>query len=278
MKIFIEHYPTQNEFAETLRKRLNSIKGITITTYGDLKELNHQIENEDVVEKLEEYDIIIPFVDEDYTNDVIAEKLEEYSDSNDKIILPLIYEETQWSSVNWIVKSKVFPESGFPFTALDEKSKADTINKLIKTIEVIVSQKNNPEKIAVNPGKIVFISHSHEDADFAELLKLQLEKNNIYGWVDSEKLIIGQDWRQEIDDGISNSVALIVIMTPEAKKSEYVTYEWAYAWGKQIPIFPIMLKQTPLHPRLESLQYLDFTNRSTRPWQKLLESLKLLQK
>ena len=71
---------------------------------------------------------------------------------------------------------------------------------------------------------------------------------------------------------------MIAIMTPDARKSEYVTYEWAFAWGKGKPIFPIMLKQTQLHPRLESLQYLDFTNRTTRPWDKLISSIKELNK
>lgn len=105
-----------------------------------------------------------------------------------------------------------------------------------------------------------------------------MEKNGINAWIDAEKLKIGQDWRQEIDDGIIKSIAVIVIMTPNAKSSEYVTYEWSFAWGNKIPIFPIMLKQTPLHPRLESLQYLDFTNRITRPWKQLIDSIKKLQK
>ena len=145
--------------------------------------------------------------------------------------------------------------------------KIDSQKKIIK--KTPVKQKNN---------KIVFISHDHDDADFAELLKLYLEKNKISGWIDSERLKIGQDWREEIDEGIKNSVAVIAIMTPEARKSEYVTYEWAFAWGKGIKIFPIMLKQTPLHPRLESLQYLDFTNRGTRPWDELIESIEKLLK
>ena len=44
--------------------------------------------------------------------------------------------------------------------------------------------------------------------------------------------------------------------------------------GKGKKIFPLMLNQTQLHPRLESLQYLDFTNRTNRPWDKLLAALK----
>jgi hypothetical protein len=62
-------------------------------------------------------------------------------------------------------------------------------------------------------------------------------------------------------------------MTPEAKESEYVTYEWAYATGAGVKVVPLMVKTTQMHPRLESLQYLDFTNRRARPWDRLIEEL-----
>jgi hypothetical protein len=57
---------------------------------------------------------------------------------------------------------------------------------------------------------------------------LRLEKEGIKGWIDTERLRAGEDWRKEIDDTIKESLALVVIMTPEARKSEYVTYEWAF--------------------------------------------------
>ena len=81
------------------------------------------------------------------------------------------------------------------------------------------------------------------------------------------------DWRVEIDDGIRNAAAVIAVMTPEARSSEYVTYEWAFAWGREIRVIPIMLRQTTMHPRLAALQYLDFTNRIARPWTRLVEVL-----
>ena len=39
-------------------------------------------------------------------------------------------------------------------------------------------------------------------------------------------------------------------------------------------VIPVMLKKTELHPRLEALQYLDFTNRTVRPWEQLLEEIR----
>jgi hypothetical protein len=118
----------------------------------------------------------------------------------------------------------------------------------------------------------IFISHSHEDSDFAEILEGRLSQAGFIVWRDVG-LRGGEDWRRGIDQAIKEAFALIVIMTLEAKASEYVTYEWAFAWGAGVKVIPVMLKRTELHPRLESLQYLDFTNRTARPWDTLIELL-----
>ena len=121
----------------------------------------------------------------------------------------------------------------------------------------------------------VFVSYKHEDLDFAENVINRVEKAGFSTWTD-DKLHAGEDWRAMIDIAIRNAFALIVIMTPEAKDSEYVTYEWAFAWGVGVKVIPLMLRPTQLHPRLEALQYLDFTNPSPkiRPWERLIEEIK----
>lgn len=115
----------------------------------------------------------------------------------------------------------------------------------------------------------IFISHSHEDSDFAEVCQARLKQAAFTGWRDVG-IRGGSDWRREIDQAIKEAIAVIVVMTPEAKASEYVTYEWAVAWGAGVKVIPILLKETQLHPRLESLQYLNFTSRTARPWDDLI--------
>jgi len=119
----------------------------------------------------------------------------------------------------------------------------------------------------------IFISHSHEDGDFTEILRSKLEQAGFGIWTDAA-LRGGEDWRKGIDQAIREAFSLIAVMTPEAKASEYVTYEWAFAVGAKVKVIPIMLKRTNLHPRLESLQYLDFTDRQLRPWGDLISVLK----
>ena len=75
----------------------------------------------------------------------------------------------------------------------------------------------------------IFISYDHDDGDFAELLKQKIEAVGFSTFLDSDRLRGGDKWRQEIDRAIQEAAALIVVMTPEAKNSECVTYEWAFA-------------------------------------------------
>ena len=117
---------------------------------------------------------------------------------------------------------------------------------------------------------MVFVSYSSEDSVFAELVKMKLNEAKMDVWLDQDKLDAGEEWRNEIDLGINESQAIILILSPKSCKSEYVTYEWAYALGRKKNIIPLMYKKTKIHPRLSGMQYLDFTNNGKGPWDKLL--------
>jgi HEAT repeat protein len=127
----------------------------------------------------------------------------------------------------------------------------------------------------------VFLSYSHKDNDFAQLLRIELQNSGIPSWLATDDIKPGEDWKTEIDDAINNSFALIVIISPESDRSKYVTYEWALAYGLGVPIIPILYKHLEfpqkLHPRLESLQYEDFTINTNRPWHRIVERLSEIQ-
>jgi hypothetical protein len=105
----------------------------------------------------------------------------------------------------------------------------------------------------------VFVSYKHSDLSFVQRLTFELEKADILVWSDVN-IQVGEEWRVSIDDAIKKSYALIVAMTPEARLSEYVTYEWSYAMGLGIPVLTVLLEKTDLHPKLRPLQYLDYTD------------------
>lgn len=122
----------------------------------------------------------------------------------------------------------------------------------------------------------IFISYAHSDNDFVELLRIKLNEAKIPTWVDHSSLKAGTDWRASIDTAISDSLAIVLVMSPDSLGSHYVTYEWSFAHGLGKPIIPLMYSETPFHAMLSTLQYLDFTHRTLRPWNDLIERIKML--
>lgn len=122
----------------------------------------------------------------------------------------------------------------------------------------------------------IFISYSREDSVFAETLQSKLEEAEFTVWRDTG-IRVAEDWRNKIDKEINEAFAVIVLITPSVQDSQYVAYESAFAMGAGVKVIPIMLRRTEkLPPRLEPLEYLDFTDQNTLPWKKLIESLHIL--
>ncbi len=121
----------------------------------------------------------------------------------------------------------------------------------------------------------VFISYARKKDNtkaFVDILTNHIENAGIEAWYD-KKIDAGQNWDDEIDKNIENCFALILVLTPESRESEYVTYEWSYALGMGIPIIPIMKDVTDLHPKLKRIQYMDFTATYKEPWGDLTDRL-----
>ncbi|MBN1679568.1 MAG: HEAT repeat domain-containing protein [Anaerolineae bacterium] len=118
----------------------------------------------------------------------------------------------------------------------------------------------------------LFISYHADDAEFAIGLMHQLDDAGFSVWEDNEHLRDGVDWHEAIDQAIREASALIVILTPAAKASEQVIYEWTFALGVGVAVIPVLREQTALHPRLETLPVLDFSA-DAQPWGKLVRQV-----
>ncbi len=102
----------------------------------------------------------------------------------------------------------------------------------------------------------VFISYKRDEksTSFVNHLRQQLERAGFDVWIDQSLLRPGQYWLQEIDNAIKASIVLIVVLTPDAHESLYVTYEWSFAFGRGMEVIPLLLEDTKLHRRLEDIQ------------------------
>ena len=229
------------------------------------------------------------FMASDFINNVELPALIKRAQTHGTIILPILIRSCAWTSFPQLAQFQFMNDVRKPLASADKPDEEFAIVAL-RIAELLMAGKarllqppDHPEAQGsetppAKEGGHVFLSHSKHDGDFAELTKLRLEKEGFSAWIDNDRLEPGVDWRQEIDDSIKASRALVAIMSPEARESEYVTYEWAYAWGREVPLIPLMLVETPLHPRLAALQYLDFTNRRARPWDKLFATIRKVKR
>jgi hypothetical protein len=93
-------------------------------------------------------------------------------------------------------------------------------------------------------------------------------------WRDRDNIRAGADWRQDIETGIGDSSAIIVALSSNSAESSYVTFEWAYALGYGKNLIPLKLNDCSIHPRLQTIQYLDFSIPGALPWESLIDRIK----
>ncbi|HXA20527.1 MAG TPA: toll/interleukin-1 receptor domain-containing protein [Thermoanaerobaculia bacterium] len=121
--------------------------------------------------------------------------------------------------------------------------------------------------------KHVFVSYAREDRNFAADLTRRLRASQRTPWQDLRDLRGGYDWREAIDDALREAEVLVVVMSPRATRSQYVTYEWAFALGAGVRVIPVLREKTRLHPRLAGFHYIDFTTGRGTPWVDLWKAL-----
>lgn len=87
----------------------------------------------------------------------------------------------------------------------------------------------------------VFISYSHKDSEYTHRLAEEMEKHNLPVWID-DRIDYGTRWPQVIQEKIDTCGAFVLVMSDNARLSDWVNNELTYAMGKHRKIFPLLLK------------------------------------
>jgi hypothetical protein len=93
----------------------------------------------------------------------------------------------------------------------------------------------------------VFLSYSTADEDFAKKLGSHLSMRGIEVWDPSEQLLPGDNWALKIGQALEESRAMIVLLSPDSMKSEWVRRDIEYALGDRNyegRIFPVVVRRT----------------------------------
>ena len=91
------------------------------------------------------------------------------------------------------------------------------------------------------PTGHIYISYAHADQAYARKLADSLRERGFEAWMD-EDLELGDRWMRVIEQAVRDSAALVVVMTPDSRDSEWVEAEILLARREGIPIFPLLLR------------------------------------
>jgi len=105
----------------------------------------------------------------------------------------------------------------------------------------------------------IFISYSHRDSDYTHKLAEEIERRHIPVWID-DRIDYGTRWPHVIQEKIDTCKAFILIMTDNARASDWVNNELTYALGKGKKVFPLLLKGDNWLS-VASIQYVNVRNR-----------------
>jgi formylglycine-generating enzyme required for sulfatase activity len=111
------------------------------------------------------------------------------------------------------------------------------------------------------PSGYVFISYSRRDDIAMRRIVTFLRQQGIKVWVDNEKLIPGTPvWEIEIEKAIKNAPAIVVLLSPDSKNSEWVRREIGLADQHRKRVFPVLVsgdEETSITLRLINRQFVD---------------------
>lgn len=87
-----------------------------------------------------------------------------------------------------------------------------------------------------------FLSYSHLDKDIMRRIRSDLTSAGLTVWTD-ESLVPGTpSWKNAIENAIQSSKTLVVILSPDAKTSDWIEKEMDYARACNVQIVPVLAR------------------------------------
>ena len=79
----------------------------------------------------------------------------------------------------------------------------------------------------------VFISHAYTDEPFVKKVVAGLEKVGLEVWDATREILPGDNWADKVARALKESEAMVVLLTPDALRSNWVRWGVEYALGEQ---------------------------------------------
>ncbi len=123
----------------------------------------------------------------------------------------------------------------------------------------------------------IFMSYSRKDEEHMRQIAKFLRGQGLKVWVDNEKLIPGTPiWEEEVEKGIRNASAIVVVLSPDSKSSEWVRREISMADQHRKRVFPVLVRgdeTSSITLRLINRQYVDLRINAEKGLKSLSEAI-----
>lgn len=120
---------------------------------------------------------------------------------------------------------------------------------------------------------IAFFSYCREDSEFALKLAADLKVAGAHVWIDQLDIEPGTPWDRAVEDALTNSPHMLVVLSPVSVKSDNVRDEVSFALSRQKRVIPVLYRDCDVPFRLARLQHIDFRADYARAMSILLRAL-----
>jgi hypothetical protein len=113
----------------------------------------------------------------------------------------------------------------------------------------------------------LFLCHSSRDKLIVKDIAQKLQSESVNVWYDDWNIEYGDSITSKINEGISESDYIAVVLSPSAVSSKWVEKEWSAAfhseqkWGS-IKVLPLLLEDCDIPPLLADRKYVDLRDNS----------------
>src|SRR5687768_10201610 len=102
----------------------------------------------------------------------------------------------------------------------------------------------------------IYLNYSHSDTETARRIYEEFTAAHLKVWVDADYEPGSADWKQATRLALKASKCMVVLLSPNAARSEFVEEMVGYARLSHLPIFPVLVngelrRATPLGLKVE---------------------------
>jgi TPR repeat protein len=130
-----------------------------------------------------------------------------------------------------------------------------------------------PETALPADAPTAFFSYSREDSEFAIRLAEDLKAAGAVVWIDQLDIEPGQEWDSAIEDAVTQSPRMLLILSVTSVKSKKVRNEIAFALDEGKTIIPVLYQDCMVPLQLRRIQNIDFRADYARGLKALLKVL-----